>query len=253
MKRVKVYWKRITPKQTAVLNKTKLATRSVIALSPQEKLSFDKLNRMMIKKPDLILGDESSFDNSIVEEMNQQPAAKSSPISREKENSGTISVRKDLIECTPEIISETPEIISETRLEELVEETINSFEEVVNEHDEKQDQERVSKESKLLKKFSQMDSEKLGVPLLEYGWRREIVYRKTASDSPNAGNSFADVYYHSPLPNSKKFRSKTQIADELLKQENRVRFPSLTDDHFTFSRVSLGLGEPYEVERNARR
>uniref|UniRef100_A0A8D8Y3T4 Uncharacterized protein n=1 Tax=Cacopsylla melanoneura TaxID=428564 RepID=A0A8D8Y3T4_9HEMI len=118
MKRVKVYWKRITPKQTAVLhkiNKTKLATRStVIALSPQEKLSFDKLNRMMIKKPDLILGDESSFDNSIVEEMNQQPTEKSSPISREKENSGTISVRKDLIECTPEIISETPEIISET-------------------------------------------------------------------------------------------------------------------------------------------
>lgn len=53
-----------------------------------------------------------------------------------------------------------------------------------------------------------INSELLGVPLLEYGWWREIVYRRVS------GNSVADVYYHSPQPFSKKFRSKVQISDE---------------------------------------
>ncbi|KAI5720324.1 hypothetical protein M8J77_005006 [Diaphorina citri] len=89
------------------------------------------------------------------------------------------------------------------------------------------------------------NSELLGIPMLEFGWCREIVYRRSAD------SNFADVYYHSPQPHSKKFRSKCQIGIELQKPELAARFPTLTEDHFTFSRVSLGLGTPYELERYA--
>lgn len=52
------------------------------------------------------------------------------------------------------------------------------------------------------------NSELLGIPMLEFGWCREIVYRRSAD------SNFADVYYHSPQPHSKKFRSKCQIGIE---------------------------------------
>lgn len=50
------------------------------------------------------------------------------------------------------------------------------------------------------------DAEILGIPLLKYGWRREIVYRQGKA-------LHADVYYRSPPPFNKKFRSKVEIGD----------------------------------------
>ncbi|KAL1451549.1 hypothetical protein WDU94_005912 [Cyamophila willieti] len=227
----------------AKINENKMLTKSrIVVLSSGDKLGLDKIGKIMVKKENLILGDESSIDNSIVEEIDREPMEKSSNNSTKKGNSVKLFVRKDLIECTPDIIGENP---TEELNEEILQQVSNSYDSDEKQFDEKQDQKMALKELKILKKISQMDTEKLAIPLLEYGWRREIVHRKSATN-----DSFA-VYYHSPPPNSRKIMCKSQLADELSKPENLIRFPSLTVDHFTFSKVSLGLGEPFELERNA--
>ncbi|XP_050733502.1 uncharacterized protein LOC127007039 isoform X2 [Eriocheir sinensis] len=77
-------------------------------------------------------------------------------------------------------------------------------------------------------------------PLLK-GWRREVVTRATG----NAAAPNKDIYYHTP--DGKKLRSSIEIAKYL--EENGII--DFTLDNFTFFRLALGFGEPYEAIRMA--
>ncbi|KAI5718484.1 hypothetical protein M8J77_021838 [Diaphorina citri] len=79
------------------------------------------------------------------------------------------------------------------------------------------------------------------IPLLEHGWFRELVNRKATTPAKKV----SDIYYFSPEPERKKYRSRNEIARILTKNSG------LTVEHFTFSKVLLGLGPEYERERDA--
>lgn len=83
----------------------------------------------------------------------------------------------------------------------------------------------------------------LKIPLLEYGWRRELVCRTSISSDTSRPRLF-DVYYYSP--EGKKLRSHTQIL-EYLSQGS-----ALSGEHFSFSKGLIGLGSDLEWVREAK-
>ncbi|KAI5702068.1 hypothetical protein M8J75_016243 [Diaphorina citri] len=80
------------------------------------------------------------------------------------------------------------------------------------------------------------------IPMLEYGWKREIVCR-TSSSSGLRTRQY-DVYYYTP--EGKKLRSCNQISDYLSAESE------LTSNHFTFSKGVVGLSVDMEWVREAR-
>uniref|UniRef100_A0A8D8PXS5 MBD domain-containing protein n=1 Tax=Cacopsylla melanoneura TaxID=428564 RepID=A0A8D8PXS5_9HEMI len=79
------------------------------------------------------------------------------------------------------------------------------------------------------------------VPLLEFGWFRELVHRKGSTPQKRQG----DIYYFSPEPERKKYRSRNEIERILPKDS------PLTPEHFSFCKTLIGLGADYERERGA--
>ncbi|XP_067011606.2 mucin-3B isoform X2 [Anabrus simplex] len=78
---------------------------------------------------------------------------------------------------------------------------------------------------------------------MEYGWKRELVYRNT-SDSSGL-KRMADIYYYTPL--GKKVRSNREVIENLVGED-------LTLDNFTFFKEPLGLDDPTkEIIRVAKR
>lgn len=74
----------------------------------------------------------------------------------------------------------------------------------------------------------------------EYGWKRELVLRAIPEVSKEKG----EVYYITP--NGKKLRTRNEIYNNLPKDG------TLSMEHFTFSKESLGVSPEFEVIRSAK-
>lgn len=198
----------IVKNQDAVLG---LSKKSQILQSDIDKL----VEEIHVKQDptDDVHPSQSSFID--VEQNEETESADSEP---EEPSAGNLFVRKDLLECTPQINYEktpdktlpTPNLSVKTF--ETTPKTLETTPKLVspkNKDQRKSNKTKVKREPRISKNIIQ-NKDLLGIPLLEYGWRREIVYRQHLY----ADHQFADVYYFSPQPGSKKFRSKVEISDE---------------------------------------